>query len=154
MRVARAEEAHLPQIMERWTELMDMHKEIDPHFVLDPRGRITFEMHLRSCMASEKDILLVALEKDEVLGYMLAHISKRPPVFEEKTFGEISDLAVRKDHWRKGVGERMLKTALKWFGSKGISRIEVRTSPKNPVAMAFWQKQGFLDHFHAMYLEI
>lgn len=153
MRVIRAEEGHIPQIIERWKELMDYHKELDPYFTRDPKGHLAFEGHIRECLGSDNDLILVAIEGEDVVGYLLAHLSSKPPVFELRTYGEISDLAVRKDQWRRGVGERMYRGALKWFKSKGMQRIEVRAIPSNKAAMEFWKKHGFKDYFNTMYLE-
>lgn len=150
MRVARAEEGDLPQVTERWKEMMLLHRDLDPAFTMAEDGMQVFQDYLRTCLSSEDHLLLVAKEEGEVLGYLLAHIMLRPPVFKERAYGEISDLAVRKDHWRKGAGGRMLKAAMKWFEGKGVRRIEVRASPGNPIAKDFWRKHGFVDHFHVM----
>ncbi|MCU0860879.1 MAG: GNAT family N-acetyltransferase [Methanomassiliicoccales archaeon] len=150
MRVARAEEGDLPQVVERWREMMILHERMDPVFEMAPDGEAVFEGFLRTCLASEEHLLLVAKEGKEVLGYLLAHIESRQPVFRERTFGEISDLAVREDHWREGVGERMLKGSMKWFKSKGVERIEVRASPSNAAAIGFWRKHGFEEYSKVM----
>lgn len=154
MRVARAEEEDLPQVVERWREMMLLHERLDPVFEMAPGGEEVFDGFLRTWMASEEHLLLVAKEGREVLGYLLAHIVSRPPVFKERTYGEIGDLAVGEDHRRKGAGERMLKGSMKWFKSKGVERIEVRCSSSNPAAISFWRKHGYRERSYIMSAEL
>lgn len=145
MRVTRGEEAHLPQVIELWKDMMDRRKVIDPHFARAPEGHLAFERHLRGCMASEDHLLLVALEGDQVLGYLLAHLASRPPVFQDRVHGEVSDLTVRADQRRRGVGSRMFKGAVKWFQTKGIDQVEARASPHDPESMGYWKEMGFAE---------
>ena len=104
MRIIVATESLVPQIVEVWKEFMDYHKNIDPHLARREDGHVNFENYLRNLMKSEDAQLVVALDKDRVVGYCLALINKNPPVVKREIYGYISDIAVQSDYRRQGIG--------------------------------------------------
>lgn len=126
-----------------WMEFMDFHGERDPAFVRSATGHESFGSFIEENMKSENARVLVADTGDDLIGYCLARVSERPPVFDVRQYGQILDLAVCAARRRGGVGEALLKAATAWFGEKGVSRIDVAVSTANEVAAAFWEKHGF-----------
>ena len=43
---------------------------------------------------------------------------------------------------------------MNWFRSRGVKRVELRTSAKNDQAIEFYQKHGFYVYDHMMTREI
>lgn len=152
MEITVAKDAHIPGIVEVWKELMDFHMDIDPRFTRSENGHISFEKHLRDMIGSEDTHILVALDNNTVVGFSICQIGKHPPVFEHETYGLISDMAVKSDYRRRGIGERMLTKIYKWFESRNINRIELSVAARNQVGYSFWKKHGFRDYMHRLYL--
>jgi ribosomal protein S18 acetylase RimI-like enzyme len=152
--IAKADESHVPQIVDLWKELMDFHSERDPQFARAEDGHVHFEKHLRDVLAKAEWRVFVALDGERVVGYLMAQAAKRPPVMKQRDFGSISDLAVTRSHRRRGIGQELLRAAVAWFGEQGLRRVEAHVAAANEVARGFWSAQGFEDHMRTMRLRL
>ena len=113
-----------------------------------------WEKNLRGLMKSEEALVLVAVDKDRVVGYAISLTERRyPPVFERETYGFIASMAVQSNYRRQGTGERMLGKIYEWFESRNIDRIELTVTAKNQIGYSFWRKHGFQDYTHVLYLD-
>ena len=108
---------------------------------------------MKELIKSEEAQVLVGRDKDKAVAFSLSKIQKRPPAYVHETYGYIDSLTVKSDYCRKGIGEQMLAKIYDWFESRGIGRIEVNVVVKNQVSYSFWEKQGFQDYMHVMYLD-
>jgi GNAT superfamily N-acetyltransferase len=126
-----------------WQEFMDFHKSRDPHFSRSTDGHDRFKEFINGHMNSETWCVLVAERDGEPVGYCLATLAKYPPVFENRDYGTVFDLAVTERYRRNGIGERLYDTVQMWFADYGVHRIEVRVVVLNETSTAFWRKMGF-----------
>ena len=147
-----ATDAHIQEIAEVWKESMNFHSDIDVHFAVREDAHTGFVPHLQEVMQKEDAQVLVALDKGCVVAYSISLLFKRPPIFEERIYGFISDLAVKSDYRRKGIGSKMLKKMIEWFKSQDVKRIELRVVAQNDVGYSFWKKHGFRDFMHELYI--
>lgn len=152
MEIVLAKDSHLPEIIEIWKEFMDFHKSVDPYFARSEDGHLNFGKFVKELIKKEDSQVLVALEQDRVVAYSIAQIAKRPPAFQDQTYGFISDVAVKSNYQRKGIGERILAKIYEWFESHNIDRVELRVAAKNQLGYSFWKKHGFKDYIHILYL--
>ena len=141
--IRKATVADLDAILNLWQELMEFHRQRNPHFALASDGREQFTEFIAGHMKADTSCVLVAAEDGEVAGYCLAMQMKYPPVFAQRDCGLLSDLAVTARCRRHGLGERLYRTAQSWFANRNIRRIEVRVTVSNEVSTAFWKKMGF-----------
>jgi len=153
IQIAEAKQTHIPEIIEIWKELMDFHSEINPFFTRNDDGHHSFEKYIKESINSKKSQVLVALDGKKVVAYSLSNVAYYPPVFENTIYGFISDIAVKKECQRQGIGECLLDEIKKWFSQQGITRIELQAASGNKVACSFWKKQGFREYKYVMYLE-
>ena len=93
-------------------------------------------------------------KKRAIVGYCLAQLRDKPPVFVHRRHGLISDLAVVDSHRRKRIGEGLFQDAREWMKEKGVERIEVRTVSANPASNAFWGKMGFATFAEEKFLGV
>ncbi|OFW57369.1 MAG: hypothetical protein A2W01_06945 [Candidatus Solincola sediminis] len=152
LKVIPAEESHIPQVIELWKELMDFHRGLDGFYSRKKDGEISFRNYMEKCIMASDCLALVAIESDEVAGYSISTMSKHPPVLEIESYGLISDMAVKAEHRRQGIGSAMLMETLDWFASSGVDRIELHAAATNPIGNSFWIKHGFKDYEHILYL--
>lgn len=83
------------------------------------------------------NIVLVATEKDLVLGYITCHIIS-------DFIGSIQLVGVSEKARGKGVGKAIVNAALNWFSAHGIKKVEVVTQGRNYAAQRLYQRSGFV----------
>ncbi|MBL7211028.1 MAG: GNAT family N-acetyltransferase [Desulfobacteraceae bacterium] len=152
--IRNAGEQDLDMIIELWKELMDFHKIRDQYFSRSSDGHEKFMEFISGHIASETSKVLVAEHDGNIVGHCLASISNYPPVFENKEYGSIDDLAVTESYRRTGVGEKLCQEIQKWFKEQKIQRIELRVAVTNEVSTSFWRKMGYRPYIEILYKEI
>jgi ribosomal protein S18 acetylase RimI-like enzyme len=153
MKIILAEEKHVPGIIEIWKEFIDFHAEIDPFFARAHDAEQEFEEWIRIIIEDESGHSLVVLDNNQVIAFSISRISKHPPVWKQQDYGEIIELAVNREYRRQGIGEEMLKIIFAWFEANDVKRIELKVASKNDIGYSFWEKHGFMDYMHVLYLD-
>ena len=152
--VLKATEQDIPQIVELWNQLMDLHKELDPVFSRRIGGEEVFTEFVKGNIAGEDACVVVAHVGSEIVGYCQAKILKYPPVLETAQVVELHDCFVREDMRGRGIGCKLVDAIRDWCCNKGLSRVEVRHSTRNPGAGEFWIKMGFKPYLKTLFLEV
>jgi ribosomal protein S18 acetylase RimI-like enzyme len=153
MEILSATESQVPEIVELWKEFWDFHQNLDPKFfVMSEDGPSKFGEYVRGLIKSDDSQVLVAFDQGQVVGYSISQICKRPPVAKQTYYGFISDLGVKAEYRRKGLGKQILHQILEWLKSRQIDRIELTVIAKNQIGYSFWKKQGFEVFLHRMFL--
>ncbi|MBN2443914.1 MAG: GNAT family N-acetyltransferase [Spirochaetales bacterium] len=153
MKIKIANTIHVEGIIEVWEEFIDYHSQIDPFFARKDDNNERFTAYIQNQLLSSKSLVLVGLEEDKVIGFGLAQIRSYPPIFQQTTYGYISDLAVKLDFMRNGIGDLLLGGMLKWFKSKHIERVELQVLAHNKLGSTFWKKFGFEEYKYVMKIE-
>jgi len=139
------------QIIVVWQEFTQFHLDAEPLWNPGENAIGDFEIELIKQIQSDDAMVLVAIEQEEVLGFLIAEIGNQPPVFRLDRWGIITDLGIKKEYRRNGIGEKMLSEAMNWFAKDNIKLVEVYLLVQNQVATSFWSKQGFRVFSQRMY---
>jgi ribosomal protein S18 acetylase RimI-like enzyme len=153
IQVVKAQSSHVPEIMDVWEEFSLFHQDIDPRYPMVDNVRVGFEEYLRGLMSAEDTLVLVALDKDKVVGFSVARISNSNPGFKRKKYGAIDVMAVSAKCRRRGIGTAILDKVLDWFKSQKMDMIELSVASGNKVGYPFWKKHGFKAYLHRLYLK-
>ena len=151
MRILIAKDKHIPEIIEIWTKFMDYNVNIDAYDTRSEDGQTYMECYLKDAINSDDILLLVALEDNHTVAYSICTINNRLPIFRNRVYGFITDMAIRDSYQRKGIGGQLLNRIIEWCKSKGIDRIETGVVVKNTQGYSFWKKQGFLEYERVLY---
>jgi predicted N-acetyltransferase YhbS len=112
--IVRAEEKHVPDMGKLWWEFMLFHQKFDPWFTPREGSIPGFEENqVRRLMKSENGLVLVAIDKGNIVGYSLSEIRGPSVAFERDKWVYVDDMAVTQKYQRKGVGEKMFATILR-----------------------------------------
>jgi ribosomal protein S18 acetylase RimI-like enzyme len=95
--------------------------------------------YLASVLANDANVLLVAEDGGDLVGFLFAHWIDRLYVQREQLF--IYEVEVVADHRRTGVGSGLLSTALA-FARERQTRTFVFTNQSNTAAVALYRKAG------------
>jgi GNAT superfamily N-acetyltransferase len=155
IRIVKAREENIPQIVENWKEYMDHNSDIYPYFKRGANAHVEFERSLRAIMVSKKSLILVALDGDILVGHSIAEIAQFPQGYCSNTdYGHILEIGVRTKYRGKGIGTMLFNRMIAWFKERGIKRVESRTEFKNDLAQSFWRGKGFRGCVETKYKEL
>ncbi len=153
--IVKADESHISDIGKLWLEFIRFHQDIDAIFTpVDDAVSGFKEEQVRRLMKMEEGLVLVALDRGQVVGYSLSEIKEPPKASKREKYGYIHQMAVTASYRRRGTGEKILDKIMKWFYSKNVDRVELDTTTKNQVASSFWKKHGFTDYMRKLYKQI
>jgi dTDP-4-amino-4,6-dideoxy-D-galactose acyltransferase len=107
----------------------------DPHFP-PSRSRQLFETWIEKSCLNEREKVFVAELENQPAGYVTCQ-------FVNEQTGQIGLLGVDAAAQGRGVGSRLIRTALGWFASQGAARAIVVTQGRNIRAQRLYQKCGF-----------
>ena len=144
-RVRRAEHTDLDRVAALWTLITRHHEPIDPVFRMrdDADGELR---ELLGRVARDPDSeILVYDDAGDLPGMLIVRIDHAPPIMDEVRRAEITDLGVRADARRRGIGTALLDAALEWVRASGVRRVEVQVAHGNAEGQAFWRARGFGD---------
>jgi ribosomal protein S18 acetylase RimI-like enzyme len=144
-RVRRAEPRDLDRLAALWTAIAAHHAPLDPLFAMR-RGAESELSALLGAILRDPDAAVHVYEADgDLVGLCIVRIAHAPPIMEETQRAEITDLGVREDRRRLGIGRRLVRSALDWLSLRGVERVEVRVATANAEGQAFWRALGFDD---------
>ncbi len=83
------------------------------------------------------NIILVAEEDGEILGYQCTYVS-----FDE---GELTNIAVKRSARGQGVGKHLIKSLQEAAVESGVERIVLEARVTNETAIALYEKMGFIN---------
>ena len=134
----RARRGDLAAIAGLWRELIDHHAESLP--------RATSDVPAHELDALLRDAACAAwiVERDELaVGFCAVRVETAPPDVRENARALITELYVRPESRRCGLGRALVDAALVWARERGAERVEVRVAARNDTGQSFWRSLGF-----------
>lgn len=98
--------------------------------------------------------VLIAELDDQVVGFCLAYVAERPPIYKSQRIGMIGNIAVKEGCKRMGIGQQLFDEIKSWFQSQGLELIETEVAITNPQSMGFWKKVGGRSFISRMEIKI
>ncbi|MCK4260003.1 MAG: GNAT family N-acetyltransferase [Halanaerobiales bacterium] len=131
-------------LLELWDEFTYylQKKELD-FFHRKENARVIYREMLKIFLKNHKCLVLVVVDKENLVGYHITSIRYPSEVFLQEPYGHISDLYLKSDYRGKGLGRKLLEHSRNWLREKGILRLDVKTFTDNQGGVDFWQRNGF-----------
>lgn len=97
---------------------------------------------IRQTNARPNSIYMVAEIDGEIVATLDFHGGARERTMHAGEFG----MSVRRDHWGRGIGSRLLDLMIAWAReTKHIKRIKLRVQAVNERAIALYRSRGFVE---------
>jgi len=144
----------LDPVVALWREMMEEHAARDPRFRFVPDADAEFARHARQVARSAEARVFVADVGGSVVGYVLAELQNRLPIYPVGRFGFISDLSVTTRFRRKGIGRGLADRAIMWCRAQGATSVELYAAECNPEASEFWNAVGFAPYLRMLRMEL
>ena len=148
---AKSDEAALGRL---GAALMRQHHASDPRrFLIVDRPEAGYGRFLVSMITNPEFRVLVAERADEVAGYVLAGIEPTSWKDLRGPCGYIHDIYVHESARGQGVGQELLRAAIAWVQSKGMSQVVLMSKSGNDAAQRLFARLGFRDTMVEMTLD-
>jgi len=108
----------------------------DPHFSLAQCDALYETWIQRSC-EGYADAVWIAEDQAQPVSYLSCHLL-------DKSIGWIGLLGVAPAFHGRGIGGRLIATALDWFAAQGVAKVSVFTQGRNIRAQRLYQRFGFM----------
>lgn len=150
--VRDAVEKDLDRIAELWSEMIDLHHDLDERFwIRKPDGEANFRRSMAESLGDAKRVLVVAEVDGRVAGFALGHINDEPTTMSERPSAYISDVSVGSEFRGKGVGRRLVDAAMETLAKFGVEDLTLLAACKNECAVGFYEALGFERQFITMW---
>jgi GNAT superfamily N-acetyltransferase len=145
MKITQASKRQLPELAALQKMYMQRHAKLDGYFMFEEDVSTRWINYMKEFIGQQNNLVLVAMEKNTIMGYMTASIYARPPIYKIKRAGLIGDNFVLPQYRRKGVFSKILEQILSWMKAKGVEYVEHPIAAKNNLGRTVWRKRGFED---------
>ncbi|MFA5021802.1 MAG: GNAT family N-acetyltransferase [Patescibacteria group bacterium] len=125
--------------------LLKYHSQFDTYYRPAKNAKGAYHKLFRSAIFSRRKILLVAEIDSEIIGFVMALVRRKPPVFAIKDYGFITDIFIVNEYRNQGIAGLFLQELFKWFKKNRIKNIELLAHVKNDIGQKFWSKYKFKD---------
>jgi len=135
--------------------LMRQHHAADPtRFILADRPEEGYGRFLVSQFADPDCLVLVAVDSNEVVGYVFARVEDTSWRDLRGPCGFIHDLYVDERARRQGTGRALMRAAIDWIGSRGRSQVVLSSKSGNHSAQQLFAALGFRQTMIEMTLDL
>lgn len=120
------------------------HKKVDP--LLEFEKRTTLKDRIESAkkdIKKKNNYILVASEKEKIIGFIEFFIKKNENCFKIKKYGYLNSATTHKDYRGKGIAKALTNEALKFLKERGITHVRTNVYNVNKIAMKTWMNLGF-----------
>jgi len=147
--IRRAKESELPQIREMSIEELPAELD-DEELKFVQRAKEVFGKRLDVILTrSGNEFYVAQVGTDEMIaGYVWFGVSQR--LFSDTEIGWIYDILVLPEHRGKGIGEALMRHALKVSKERGFAQTGLMVNTKNKVAWSLYEKLGFRTEYRMM----
>ena len=128
-----AQESDLPKVQSLLRLLRLHEREEGFNTTVDPEWALSDDAakRLQQCIASEDQVLLVAIVNSNIVGCLVGHVAHIDGVFVMEGFR------------RRGIGTRLCQEFLSWVATKRAERVSVAVAVRNIEAISIYEKLGF-----------
>jgi ribosomal protein S18 acetylase RimI-like enzyme len=145
--IREATQEDYQQLCGLFAEVDAFHTQALPHVFQDPGEPARTKEFVANILADEDATLFVAENTDDgqVIGFVQVAIRQAPdvPILVPRQLGWISDVVVRKDWRRFGVGRSLMEQAQQWVLDQGVTMVQLIVWEFNQAAVAFYEKLGY-----------
>jgi ribosomal protein S18 acetylase RimI-like enzyme len=139
-------------LLELWKEFMNDPSAIDVPIPTHAENITKQRGFITKMLEEDPGQVLVADASGELVGYVMFQSEIKPPLETEHKVGYVSDLYVKPNCRRQGIGRQLLLSCLERIKANGVNDIQLRVWSKNRSAIGLYRRLGFNDRMLTMQL--
>jgi len=122
-----------------WDKLNNHHRDSSINFK-EKYEKLSFKERSNGFLAYKKDNININLVKDKdkdiYVGYCVSAINN-------SSVGEISSLYIEPEYRKYGIGDELIKRAIKWLDDNKVNKKIIGVSIGNEDVLKFYERYGF-----------
>lgn len=142
VKIRRARKDEAAAIADLIVRTKRLNNEFDPHFAVVADAQKRAAEYVASTMASDKALLLVAVQDKKVQGVLRAELRQRL-FYEPESDGRITDFYILPEFRRKALGNEILEVAVAELTKMGAGIVTAEVPSLNEIAVKFYGKRGY-----------
>ncbi|GET37885.1 GNAT family N-acetyltransferase [Microseira wollei] len=137
------------EIANLFVELEALHTQALPNIFRPP---ILSELGNYSYKIGDQSAVFVAVRDGEIIGVVMVLMIETPQssVLAPRVYATVSQLIVKQNCRRCGVGRALMEKVHQWTITKGIADVELNIWEFNTDAIAFYEKLGYRTNYRHM----
>ncbi len=143
VKIREAKDEEISPLADLWYDLATMHEEFMKGYELSENPKEAWKRFIRDRREKENMTTLVAVDEEEILGFVNVVIRKRLDFFKQQRIGMILDLFVREEFRGQGVGSKLVERSEEWIKDHGSSLGILTVAPENEDGVQFWEDHGY-----------
>ena len=149
--IRKAKKDDFNQVADIWVQTIEWHAEFDKEFQLDPDGRRNFIFVLNTALSDSSQVVYVALQANSVVGFVYGYIKKQIGFFQRQVVAHISDIAIKEEFRKKGIGKALMQRFEEDFAKKNkADSLSLYVHISNNEGMSFYKKLGYYEKLVSM----
>jgi len=147
MKIRSAEKRDYHRINELYEQVDRLHREVHPDRFQKPAVLGRPDEFLNALVENESSYLIVAEEREEIIGFAEAYIVSAPnfPVLKQRSWLLIDSIAVDEGHRGMGTGQKLFDYLGAKAKERGVEEVELNVYAFNDSAIKFYEKNGFKE---------
>ncbi len=141
--IRRATIEDCEKILPLWISQMEFHSKLHFIFKTAPDFKEIAIIDIKNQIKKNDVAFFIASQENELVGYTIAGLSARMPVFEKTKKGYIGDIFVYNKVRNQGVGTKLITASKKWLKENGLDYIDLQVTKANTSGIKFREKHGF-----------
>ena len=142
--IREGEKKDIPSILKLWIDTIKWHTELDKDFTLAKDGVQNFELVLTNALGNSSQIIIVAEENNSIVGFLYGYLKKYTGFFRRRIVAHISDITVREEYRRKGIGTALMEIFENDFArNNDANDLSLFVHAKNSAGSDFYSHLGF-----------
>jgi ribosomal-protein-alanine N-acetyltransferase len=134
LKIRRLRRADIDQLLELYDAVAEERIYIGPEPGYDRELRRT---RIEDALPDDTRPGFVAIDGDHLVGQL--------DIFQHAEFGPTIGMMVAASHRRRGIGRRLMETALDWARARGLEKLSLLVFPHNDAAIALYRSFGFVE---------
>lgn len=128
---------------ELWLPLAREMAELNERNALAPDARAVARSGHRDWIDDDDRRTLLAVDGDALVGFVAGKVAPAPPVFDRGPDLHVTDLYVRPEHRRRGLGARLMDAIVDWGRAQGCESTSLSVEAGNDPAVRLYRDLGY-----------
>ncbi len=146
IKIRKYSEKDLDYIVSKQHLLSEYHRQYDEDYY---RPSINSKEEFKNYIAkriNDNDFNIILAESNEIIvGYVMGWIESRPPIYDIRKVGYLSNVFVDSGERNSGVGKKLFSEIENWFKSITVDYIEIKSDARNDSTIKKFRSYGFKD---------